>query len=158
MKLSRTAIYALQATLQLARSDGHAPIPCSRLAAEGEMPERFLLQILRNLVMHGILESTRGVDGGYRLDRKTDDISLLELIEAADGPLGSPLPTLEALPPEYRSRLEGIVTDVTEVTRRELQSIKLTHLLEGRDGHINKTHRHEAAPPSHTPLAARETT
>ena len=60
MKLSRTVSYALQATLQLARSTSQVPIPCNRLAAKGDMPERFLLQILRNLVAHGILESTRG--------------------------------------------------------------------------------------------------
>ena len=47
MKLSRTVSYALQATLQLAQSDSSGPIPCSRLAAQGKMPERFLLQILR---------------------------------------------------------------------------------------------------------------
>lgn len=70
MKLSRSVGYALQATLQLACADGTAPVPCSRLAAEGKMPERFLLQILRNLVAHGILASTRGVDGGY-VDRKS---------------------------------------------------------------------------------------
>ncbi len=65
MKFSRTVSYALQATLQLAQEDRAAPVPCSQLAAEGKMPERFLLQILRNLVTHGILRSTRGVDGGY---------------------------------------------------------------------------------------------
>ena len=77
MKLSRTVAYALQATLQLALSGDQEPVPCSRLAAEGKMPERFLLQILRNLVAHGILSSTRGVDGGYTLDRAPEEISLL---------------------------------------------------------------------------------
>src|SRR5262249_11351063 len=48
MKLSRTVAYALQATLQLADVDPNVPVPCSKLAAEGGMPERFLLQILRN--------------------------------------------------------------------------------------------------------------
>ena len=69
MKLSRTVTYAIQATLQLAESDSRTPVPCSKLASQGAMPERFLLQILRNLVNHGILQSTRGVDGGYALLR-----------------------------------------------------------------------------------------
>jgi Rrf2 family protein len=51
------------------------------------MPERFLLQILRVLVTHGILKSTRGVEGGYSLSRSPEAISLLEVIEAIDGPL-----------------------------------------------------------------------
>ena len=67
MKLSRTVTYALKATLQLAQNSPSGPVPCGRLAAQGAMPERFLLQILRSLVTHGILKSTRGVDGGYVL-------------------------------------------------------------------------------------------
>src|SRR4029078_8838136 len=95
MKLSRTVAYAVRATIQLAQTNSGAPVPCSRLASEGHMPERFLLQILRNLVTHGILHSTRGVDGGYSLERKPDDISLLDLIEAIDGPLIAMLPDPE---------------------------------------------------------------
>src|ERR1700687_5384355 len=92
MKLSRTVAYAIYATLQLAQSKSGVPVPCSHLAAEGHMPERFLLQILRHLVTHGILHSTRGVDGGYALERKPEEISLLEIIEAIDGPLDSAPP------------------------------------------------------------------
>jgi len=131
MKLSRTVSYALQATLQLARSESEAPIPCSRLAADGQMPERFLLQILRNLVAHGILESTRGVDGGYSLERAPDDISLLEVIEAVDGPLASTIPANEGLPADSRSKLEEALWEVTEVARAELEAVTLAHLLPG---------------------------
>jgi Rrf2 family protein len=134
MKLSRTVSYALQATMQLARSDAAGvPIPCKRLAAEGKMPERFLLQILRNLVTHGILESTRGVDGGYSLDRNPEEISLLDVIEAVDGPVISTLPLPEVLPKESRTKLECVLTGVTELARRELQAIKLVHLLPAMD-------------------------
>ena len=83
MKLSRSVSYALQAVLQLAASDARTPVPCSQLAAEGSMPERFLLQILRHLVAHGILDSARGVEGGYVLERSPDEISLLEVIMLA---------------------------------------------------------------------------
>ena len=81
-KLSRTVEYAVQATLQLAQSKTGSPVPCSQLATCSAMPERFLLQILRSLVTHGILTSTRGVVGGYMLARRPEDISLLDLIEA----------------------------------------------------------------------------
>src|ERR671910_748696 len=91
MKLSRTVSYAVQAVLQLAQLDPQTPVPCSRLAAEGKMPERFLLQILRSLVTHGILRSARGVDGGYALVKPADQISLLEVIEAIEGPYDSSL-------------------------------------------------------------------
>ena len=74
------------------RSKSENPVPCSQLAAEGHMPERFLLQILRHLVTHGILHSTRGVEGGYTLERKPEQVSLLDVIEAIEGPLTSALP------------------------------------------------------------------
>jgi Rrf2 family protein len=130
MKLSRTVSYALQATLQLARADKAAgPIPCSRLAAEGGMPERFLLQILRGLVTHGILESTRGVDGGYALRREAGDISLLDVIEAIDGPMTPVVSIDEGLPEGSKAKLECALAEVTELARRELRAITLAHLL-----------------------------
>ncbi len=129
MKLSRTVAYALQATLQLAQSKTDVPVPCNQLAANGNMPERFLLQILRNLVAHGILESTRGVEGGYTLERTPDDISLLEVIEAIDGPLVSALPLNEGLPTGCKRKLERALKEVTELARQELEEIKLAHLL-----------------------------
>jgi Rrf2 family protein len=128
MKLSRTVSYALQATLQLAAHDSSEPIPCSRLAAEGAMPERFLLQILRSLVTHGVLRSTRGVDGGYMLLRPLDDLSLLQIIEAIDGPLAADLSTVERLPRYSRERLEESLETIVAATRDQLASVKLSSL------------------------------
>lgn len=129
MKLSRTVAYAVQASIHLAHEKSNVPVPCSRLAAEGQMPERFLLQILRNLVAHGILTSTRGVDGGYSLERDPRDISLLDVIEAIDGPLVSNLPLGDGLPSESQLRLKEAITEVTEESRRQLSMVKLAHLL-----------------------------
>jgi Rrf2 family transcriptional regulator, cysteine metabolism repressor len=129
MKLSRTVAYALQATLQLARSTTGSPTPCSRLAADGKMPERFLLQILRNLVAHGILESTRGVDGGYMLGRGPAEISLLEIIEAIDGPLTTALPLADGLPSPSKARLEAALDEITTTARKNLAAVKLADLL-----------------------------
>ena len=129
MKLSRTVSYAVRATLQLAQLQAHGPIPCSRLAADGKMPERFLLQILRNLVTHGILRSTRGVDGGYSLVRSADEISLLEVIEAIEGPYDSSLEVGDGLPEDSRHKLRDAIGEVTDTTRRQLEAIKLAQLL-----------------------------
>jgi Rrf2 family protein len=132
MKLSRTVAYAVQASVQLAQSEGQGPIPCSRLATAGKMPERFLLQILRHLVARGILASTRGVDGGYRLDRPPDEISLLDVIEAIDGPLVTTLPLGDGMSDKARDRLTRAIGQVTEGMRRQLEAIKLSHLMPPR--------------------------
>jgi Rrf2 family protein len=132
MKLSRTVEYAVQALLQLAEHDPGTPVPCSRLASAGQMPERFLLQILRSLVTHGILASTRGVEGGYTLDRPAEQISLLDVIEAIDGPLGEEPTPAKGLSAETQRRLSEAIAHVTRSTRRELASIKLAGLLATR--------------------------
>jgi Rrf2 family protein len=134
MKLSRTLAYALHALLQLARSETSEPISCSYLANEGQMPERFLLQVLRNLVNHGILRSTRGVDGGYALKRQPGDISLLEMIEAVDGPLVPASTAHEGLPEEFRRKLEYSLKRATELARSELRAITLAELLPAIEG------------------------
>ncbi len=126
MKLSRTVDYAVRATLQLAKTESAEPVPCSRLAATGQMPERFLLQILRNLVTHGILRSTRGVDGGYALVRPADQISLLDVIEAIEGPYES---NDGGAAPETHEKLREALDEVTKTTRGQLEAIKLSHLL-----------------------------
>ncbi|MCG8584630.1 MAG: Rrf2 family transcriptional regulator [Pirellulales bacterium] len=126
MKLSRTVRYAVQASVQLAQSDPAQPVPCSRLAAQGRMPERFLLQILRSLVTHGILRSSRGVDGGYVLERPADEVSLLDLIEAIDGSLLEEGRADDALADET---LTAALREVTAVMRHELDAIKLSQLV-----------------------------
>ena len=115
--------------MQLAQQKTGTPVPCSQLAAEGKMPERFLLQILRNLVTHGILESTRGVEGGYMLNRSPEDISLLEVIEAIDGPLKANLPSGGSLPSESHAKLQDALRSVTTTSRLQLEAIKLSHLM-----------------------------
>ncbi len=133
MKLSRTVAYAVQASIHLAHAQGEGPIPCSRLASEGKMPERFLLQILRHLVARGILASTRGVDGGYKLDRPAENISLLDVIEAIDGPMVTNLPLSDGLSEKTQDRLKEAIGGVTKEMRRQLAAIKLTHLMPPRE-------------------------
>ena len=132
MKLSRTVTYALNATLQLAQSRCGAPIPCRRLAAQGNMPERFLLQILRILVKQGILSSARGVGGGYVLIR--DDISVFDVIEAIEGPQAHELVLGEGLPRELRQKLTSALEDAAETARDQLKSIKFAQLVLPRSG------------------------
>lgn len=82
MKYSMTIAYAIQATVLVADRRSNSPVSCAQIAHEGEMPERFLLRILRNLVSARILTSTRGSDGGYTLLRPPAKITLLEIIDA----------------------------------------------------------------------------
>ena len=89
MKPPKTAIYAIKAMIYLAERDlarGRAMSPCHQIAEAGDMPERFLLQILRSLATAGLLRSSRGIEGGFGLARRPDDVTLLEIVEAVEGP------------------------------------------------------------------------
>jgi Rrf2 family protein len=129
MRLWRAVAYALRATLDLAEAEGGNTIPCSRLAAKGKMPERFLLQVLRALVAHGVLESWRGVEGGFALKRRPEEISLLEIIEAIEGPVIVVSAPMEGLPAEARGRLENVFRELAEAIRQQLAAVKLSCLL-----------------------------
>lgn len=129
MKISRTVVYAIQATLQLAQSKSTGPVPCSQLAAANSMPERFLLQILRSLVTHGILNSTRGVVGGYTLQRRPQDITMLDLLEAIEGPLTASVPSNGSLSDFTLAKLQKALDDVTSAKRQELSQITLADLV-----------------------------
>ena len=129
MRMSRASAYAISAALQLADTPPKVPIPCSQLAKTGEMPERFLLQVLRNLVNHGLLKSTRGVDGGYYLLRPASEITLLSIIEATDGPLTPVVPPLDGISGASRECLHALLKDITADAYRRMAAVKLTDLL-----------------------------
>ncbi|NOY41743.1 MAG: Rrf2 family transcriptional regulator [Planctomycetes bacterium] len=129
MRMSRASAYAIGAVLQLAEAPVGVPVPCSQLAKTGEMPERFLLQVLRNLVNHKILKSTRGVDGGYSLARPADEVSLLQILEATDGPMAPEIPPLECIPPSTREELHSLFREISAATCRRLAEVCVLQLL-----------------------------
>jgi len=128
MRLSRATVYAIRASLQLADAPEEEPVPCSRLARTGEMPERFLLQVLRQMVNHGLLKSTRGVDGGYCLMRPAREISLLHIVEATDGPVTSELSPLDGMREGPRKKLIQVVHDMTRAVSERLAKTSLADL------------------------------
>jgi Rrf2 family transcriptional regulator, cysteine metabolism repressor len=80
--------YALSALVELYRYGGRAPVPLSELARRRGVPAQFLEQLFAVLRRAGLLRSQRGVKGGYSFARSPEDITVLELVELLDGPLG----------------------------------------------------------------------
>jgi Rrf2 family transcriptional regulator, cysteine metabolism repressor len=81
--------YALSALVELHRQGTAGPVPIAELARRREIPVQFLEQLFATLRRAGILRSQRGVKGGYTLARPADEVTVLELVELLDGPLGS---------------------------------------------------------------------
>ena len=87
MKLTLASRYALHALVPLAKGRQHQPVACHVVATAEGIPDQFLLKILNRLVRVGILLSAKGPHGGFQLARAPETISVLEVIEAVDGPL-----------------------------------------------------------------------
>ncbi len=87
MKISAKAEYACLAVLALARHGPEAPpLRIREISESSAIPERYLVQILLQLKGAGLVASTRGASGGYRLARAATSISLGEVLTAIEGP------------------------------------------------------------------------
>ncbi len=80
--------YAVLALAELGRSAGDGPVPIGELARRRGVPVQFLEQLFAVLRRAGVLTSQRGVKGGYRFARDPATVSVLEVVELLDGPLG----------------------------------------------------------------------
>jgi Rrf2 family cysteine metabolism transcriptional repressor len=89
LSITTKSPYALSALVELHRQGAAGPVPIAELARRREIPVQFLEQLFATLRRAGILRSQRGVKGGYTLARPADEITVLELVELLDGPLGA---------------------------------------------------------------------
>jgi Rrf2 family protein len=85
LELTHRGSYAIRAVLALARAETGEVVPARRIAKDMDIPVRFLPQVLGDLSRAGIVEARLGRAGGYRLSRSASAISLLDVIEAAEG-------------------------------------------------------------------------
>jgi Rrf2 family transcriptional regulator, cysteine metabolism repressor len=81
--------YALSALVELQHQGDRGPVPIAELARRRQIPVQFLEQLFATLRRSGVLRSQRGVKGGYSFARPAGEITVLELVELLDGPVGS---------------------------------------------------------------------
>ena len=87
MQITRQADYAMRAVLYLAKLGADRKAATSQIAQEEHIPPSFLAKIVSQLSVAGLLHTSRGARGGVSLARSPENISLLEVIEAIDGPI-----------------------------------------------------------------------
>src|SRR5829696_8546866 len=83
LSITTKSPYALRALAELARIGAEVPVPIGELARRRDIPVQFLEQLFP------VLRRQRGVKGGYSFAREPSEITVLELVELLDGPLGS---------------------------------------------------------------------
>ncbi len=85
MRLNQATDYAFRMVLYLATCPEGTKITGAALAEKQNIPERFLLKIMRSLTAADIMKSYRGVEGGFALQRDPKDITLYDVIDAVEG-------------------------------------------------------------------------
>ena len=118
--MSAKVEYAMRALLTLAASGG-GPLKADALAEAQDLPVKFLENILNELRRGGIIASQRGAEGGYRLARPAEQITLAEVMRRLDGPLAA----VRGMRPEATA-YEGPAAHLQEVwvaVRASLRSV-----------------------------------
>jgi Rrf2 family protein len=87
MRVSRSTGYALLAVGYIAKNQGEGVVLSQDISKRYDIPLEYLLKILQQLVRANVLRSKRGPRGGFSLAKPTNKITMLEVIEAVDGPL-----------------------------------------------------------------------
>ena len=113
--------YAVRALAELARSGGAGPVPIGEIARRREIPVQFLEGLFATLRRAGILQSQRGVKGGYSFARAPESLTVLEVVEALEGSLGAEATGVFA---DAVAALRAQLGDVTiaEVAAREARA------------------------------------
>lgn len=122
LSITSKSPYALKALAELARAGDEAPVPIGELARRRDVPVQFLEQLFAVLRRSGMLKSQRGVKGGYSFARDPGSITVLEVVELLEGPLGRDA--------------EGVFADAARAARDVLAGMTITDVveLEARDG------------------------
>jgi Rrf2 family protein len=87
MRLTAKSEYGLLALIDIACRVGGVPVSAREIAERQGIPTKFLEQLFVQLRQAGLVTATRGAKGGFMLGRDASDISVLDIVEALEGPL-----------------------------------------------------------------------
>ena len=135
MKLSAAAELAVRGILVLAEEHGHGPVTLDTVCARRDLPKQYLVKIFASLSKADLITPIRGKKGGYLLSRGPKDISVLDVIEAVEGPLAlnlcqHELPKCDAVD----CRIRPVWARLQTVVRTELGSLSLACCINGAAG------------------------
>jgi Rrf2 family transcriptional regulator, cysteine metabolism repressor len=116
--------YAVRALAELARRGQSTPVPIGEIARAREIPVQFLEGLFATLRRAGILQSQRGVKGGYSFARPPSEITVLEVVELLEGELGTDAPANGPVWTDAVEAVRGVLggTTIAEADEREAQA------------------------------------
>lgn len=126
MNLSPAAELAVRGILVLAENHGGPPVTLETICKARDLSRQYLVKIFSSLTRAGLVIAVRGKKGGYLLSRSPGDISVLEVIEAVEGPVA--LNFCQHTPPrcdQEDCRLRQVWTELQDTFKRTLSSVSL---------------------------------
>jgi Rrf2 family protein len=130
MRVSRSTGYALLAVGYIAKNQGDGVVLSQDISNQYDIPLEYLLKILQQLVRANVLRSKRGPRGGFSLAKPPNKITMLEIIEAVDGPLTGELSLAEQAGNEaYSVKAEQVYNKAISTAKNVFQKAKLSNLL-----------------------------
>jgi Rrf2 family protein len=130
MLVTRETDYAVRTVIYLARErDRNASV--TEIARAMHIPKSFLAKILQRLVRHHVLQSMRGVKGGFMLAKKPSEITLLAVMEAIQGPAGINVCAIDAKRCRMSSTcsVHPIWVDIRKEVERRLKKQTIANLV-----------------------------
>jgi Rrf2 family cysteine metabolism transcriptional repressor len=119
MNISSRCEYACRAMVELALHEQSQETINSVLIAERRhIPEKYLVHILLQLKHAGMVRSIRGAQGGYQLCRPADETTLLDIVQAIDGPILDPLPVQDTGSNDLRGAWQEVAKGIEDVLRQ----------------------------------------
>jgi Rrf2 family protein len=130
MRMSRSIAYGLLAAGYIGQHQEENIILSQTIAKEYNIPLEYLLKIMQQLVRANLLRSKRGPRGGFSLARPVAKITMLDIIEAVDGPMDVSLGLDEYAPKDkFSSKTERAYGQVIAQTRNAFKKVKLSDLI-----------------------------
>ena len=138
MRISSKGDYGLRALFDLAQRVGEGPVQSEQIAARQGIPPHYLNQLLITLRRSGLIESVRGPQGGHMLARPPEQISLLDILTALEGPLLPEEPARDQSAPHSREDqaiVDGIWRELRVAVEQQCAAITLDDLLQRKGRH-----------------------
>lgn len=130
MRVSTSVAYGLLAVGYIAQHKDERIILSDRVAEKYNIPLEYLLRIMQQLVRRQILKSKRGPGGGFSLGRPLNKITMLEVVEAIDGPMDRPLGLEEhAAKDRFAINVSKAYDKAVGQTRSVLKKVKISDLI-----------------------------
>jgi Rrf2 family protein len=128
MRISRTVEYSFSAAVFIAQNGEDGRVMAKKISEAYDFPTEYLLQVMQQLVKSGILTSKKGPRGGFNLARPAKEITMLEIIEAIDGPVIVPMNLVEQTGKPFAKKIEKMFLNVSEAMKVSLAKVTLADL------------------------------